>query len=767
MKKTTLLLMLFSLLISTTSIAQLKKSTREGNTLSGKVTNAINGQAVEGAVVEIDELSATTDAEGNYSIENVPAGSVTANFMATPTNGESPLNVQFTDLSTSTSQLVKCSATDFITYNNNQVNIPEGSNVTLNISLSPTVPEGGMRFVLNWGENPSDLDSHLRTPEIEGNLYHVYYEFPGNETTAPYATTDFDVESGFGPETITIYDFFSGDYHYYVQHYIGLGELSTSEAVVQIYNETGLIHTIQVPTTGTGAFWHIGTIDGTTKEVTIVNTIQTTEPGTGKSNVVYPPKSKSDKNRTLEITSWLWNFGDGNTSTLQNPSHIYEEGGAYSVSLTISDGNNQNILIKENYIEVEGSQVSATLSGKVTNAIDGQAIAGALVEIDELSGITDAEGNYTIENVPAGSLTSNFMGTPTQGLSPLTVQFSDLSTNNTQLVKCSADNFSLYNNNQVIIPDGSSVTLNISLSPIISGSGMRFVLNWGQLPSDLDSYLETPEIEGTVYRVGYSAPGSATAPPYATLDHDVTTGFGPETITIYDFVSGVYYYFIYNLSDTEALTTSEAVVQIYNDNGLIQTLQVPTSGTGQFWYIGNINGNTQTMNLINVIQDTKPGVINNSNFIFPPKPVIETNPKYEVTSWDWSFGDGNTSTLQNPSHTFNTDGMFTVTLVISDGTDTRTETKVDYIKVGNTFSIDEIMADKISLFPNPASDFVEFNSEYVIKQIKLFNNEGKLFIDKNVGEETTKLSLSGLPKGVYLVQISFNNSIITKKLIIQ
>lgn len=36
-------------------------------------------------------------------------------------------------------------------------------------------------------------------------------------------------------------------------------------------------------------------------------------------------------------TSWLWNFGDGGTSTLQNPSHTYTVNGAYNVSLTATN----------------------------------------------------------------------------------------------------------------------------------------------------------------------------------------------------------------------------------------------------------------------------------------------------------------------------------------------------------------------------------------------------------------------------------------------
>jgi len=37
--------------------------------------------------------------------------------------------------------------------------------------------------------------------------------------------------------------------------------------------------------------------------------------------------------------SWLWNFGDGKTSTLQNPVHLYTAPGNYTVSLTVTDNN--------------------------------------------------------------------------------------------------------------------------------------------------------------------------------------------------------------------------------------------------------------------------------------------------------------------------------------------------------------------------------------------------------------------------------------------
>ncbi|MFP4543673.1 MAG: PKD domain-containing protein [Candidatus Kapaibacterium sp.] len=49
-------------------------------------------------------------------------------------------------------------------------------------------------------------------------------------------------------------------------------------------------------------------------------------------------------------TSWHWDFGDGNSSTEQNPSHIYSEKGLYDVTLIVSDGIRSDTLIKKEYI---------------------------------------------------------------------------------------------------------------------------------------------------------------------------------------------------------------------------------------------------------------------------------------------------------------------------------------------------------------------------------------------------------------------------------
>lgn len=63
---------------------------------------------------------------------------------------------------------------------------------------------------------------------------------------------------------------------------------------------------------------------------------------------------------TAGATTWLWNFGDGELSTLQNPTHAYKYAGTYSVTLFADNGSAGGYLTKTNYITVTLQQVYQT-----------------------------------------------------------------------------------------------------------------------------------------------------------------------------------------------------------------------------------------------------------------------------------------------------------------------------------------------------------------------------------------------------------------------
>lgn len=55
---------------------------------------------------------------------------------------------------------------------------------------------------------------------------------------------------------------------------------------------------------------------------------------------------------TGPVTSWSWEFGDGNSSAVRQPSHTYSTGGSYSVRLTVSNGTGSDTMTRTRYITV-------------------------------------------------------------------------------------------------------------------------------------------------------------------------------------------------------------------------------------------------------------------------------------------------------------------------------------------------------------------------------------------------------------------------------
>jgi PKD repeat protein len=70
--------------------------------------------------------------------------------------------------------------------------------------------------------------------------------------------------------------------------------------------------------------------------------------GNGETTVSFTDLS------TGEITSWSWDFGDGNTNTLQNPSNNYSHDGLYTVTLTVTGPGGTDVETKPSYIYVQG-----------------------------------------------------------------------------------------------------------------------------------------------------------------------------------------------------------------------------------------------------------------------------------------------------------------------------------------------------------------------------------------------------------------------------
>ncbi len=69
--------------------------------------------------------------------------------------------------------------------------------------------------------------------------------------------------------------------------------------------------------------------------------------GTAPFNVAFSNSSEG------QITTWAWTFGDGATSNLKEPAHLYTTPGQYAVTLTVTGPGGTNSLARANYVEVE------------------------------------------------------------------------------------------------------------------------------------------------------------------------------------------------------------------------------------------------------------------------------------------------------------------------------------------------------------------------------------------------------------------------------
>ncbi len=89
------------------------------------------------------------------------------------------------------------------------------------------------------------------------------------------------------------------------------------------------------------------------------------------------PMEVSFKDTSTGIpTSWIWFFGDGETSTDQNPSHIYQTDGTYTVYLVVTNSGGSNTTGQNGVIKVQSSGLTpvvnftgSPLSGTVPLAV--------------------------------------------------------------------------------------------------------------------------------------------------------------------------------------------------------------------------------------------------------------------------------------------------------------------------------------------------------------------------------------------------------------
>ncbi len=129
-----------------------------------------------------------------------------------------------------------------------------------------------------------------------------------------------------------------------------------------------------------------------------------------------------------------------------------------------------------------------------------------------------------------------------------------------------------------------------------------------------------------------------------------------------------------------------------------------------------------------------------------------TDLSVNATAWLWDFGDGNTSTDQNPVHTYAAAGTYNVLLTAKRGSCNDTAS-VELVNVG----IEELAGSvHIGIAPNPAGAVLRITSSHAMEGIKVLDLAGRTINSIVPATRTREVELrtDGLPGGMYVLEVA-------------
>jgi PKD repeat protein len=606
---------------------------------------------------------------GSGAFSLVGTGPVTANFSASPTNGSAPLVVTFTNFSSS--------ATNY-SWSFGDGNVSTNANPT-NTYAAPGIYNISLTAFGAGGSNTLTRSAYITVTNAP-------------PPPAPVANFIADITNGLAPLLVTFTNLSSNATEFAWD--FGNGSTSTNTHPSNTYSNAG-VFSVSLTAIGLGA----------TNAITFTNYITVTNLPPAPAPVAnfiaditsgLAPLTVNFTNLSTNATDFAWDFGDGNTSTNEHPSNTYSNVGVFSVSLTAIGLGGTNAVTFTNYITVTNlppppapvanfiaditsglAPLTVNFTNLSTNATDfawdfgdgntstnthpsnTYSNAGAFsVSLTAIGlGGTNAVTftNYiTVTNLPPLAPVANFIADTTSGLAPLTVNFTNLSTNATDFAWDFGDGNTSTNEHPSNTYSNAGV-FSVSLTAIGLGG--------------------TNAITFTNYITVTNLPPPPA--PVANFTADITSGLAPLLVNFTNLSTNATD-FAWDFGDGNTSTNTHPS-NTYSNAGVfsVSLTAIGLAGTNAITFTNyiTITNLPPPAPVANFIADITSGLA--------PLLVNFTNLSTNATDFAWDFGDGNTSTNEHPSNTYSNTGEFSVSLTAIGLGGTNAVTFTNYITVTN------------------------------------------------------------------------------------
>ncbi|MFL5764881.1 MAG: PKD domain-containing protein [Bacteroidia bacterium] len=368
-----------------------------------------------------------------------------------------------------------------------------------------------------------------------------------------------------------------------------------------------------------------------------------------------------DATTGVTVTSWNWDFGDGTPqSSLQDPSHTYLLGGNYNVTLIVgnSAGCSDTIIkpVVVNTVPTPLFTANASCEGTITSFTDlsTDAVPIATWFYDFADGNNSVSQNPNYIYAAAGTYNVTLTVTNINGC------------DSTYTLPVNVNVFPTANYSVDTVCIGTPTTF----TDLSTGSPVSWTWNFGDGTSSTTGPVTThvyPAAGSYVTQLTASSGAGCTDVAFqiVVVRSDVQADISaPNSVCVNELVA---------INDASVVTTGFILSDTWDfgdgtplANTLNTTHVYPVAGTYIITHVVTSDGGCSSTALDTIVVNPLPvAAYTTANTCqFQPGNFTD-NSTGGVSSWSWNFGDGTSSALQDPTHTYPVGGGYNVTLIVN------------------------------------------------------------------------------------------------------